>query len=67
MINIPKFEVFDREQIYNLIVARYIFRESFRNLTPDGKDFNKIRREANIFAVQNTNHWFLNQHEIKEW
>lgn len=66
-MNIPKGEVFNREQIYNLIVSRYIFKESFRNLTPGGKSFDKIGKEANIYAVKNTNDWFLNQDKIKDW
>lgn len=66
-INKPKDVTFNREQIYKLCFNRYLHKESIRNLTPNGKPLEDIRREANIFAVKHTNDWFLNQDKIKDW
>lgn len=71
MLNIPKGKIFTRQQIYQLCYDRYLMKNMFRELIPNGKPFEQLMQErhikAIIFAVQNTNDWYYTQSQIKEW
>lgn len=71
-INIPEGMKLDRQQMFALCFNRHMYKNMFRGCYPNNPDSfeeteNKRRRAAIIFAVQNTNQWYYDQHNIKEW
>lgn len=54
-------------EVYNILHSEVTLRTAFNNMFPDGKNMEQCSREAHLYCVKWTWHWFNNQDEFKKY